>query len=66
MTGEDERALVDLNFVERATSFDLPDDVEHDGAELLLADYGTDETCEPDDPSTLDLRPYEARIYRLA
>jgi oligo-1,6-glucosidase len=44
-------------------SFELPDDVAYDRSDLLLANYDSNVS---DDPRSFDLRPYEARIYRLS
>jgi len=34
-------------------------------AELLIGNYGADETATEVDPAAFDLRPWEARVYRL-
>jgi len=54
-----ERALVVLNFADEPTTFEVPDDVQVDGLELALANDDA-----PAAPSrTLDLGPWEARVY---
>ncbi|MFB6118465.1 alpha-glucosidase [Halosegnis sp.] len=58
-TLEDDRLLVVLNFDDGYTSVDVPG--ADPTATLLLANY--DDVATPAGP--LDLRPYEARVYRL-
>ena len=61
---EDERFLVVLNFFDERPSFALPDRVSYDDAELVLANY--DRSNDGDSgPDEFELRPYEARLYRL-
>jgi len=55
-----ERSLVVLNFFDGEPTVELP--VECDGAELLLSNYDRTD----DDPLTVSLAPYEARVYRVA
>jgi oligo-1,6-glucosidase len=61
-----ERALIVLNFSDGTPTFELPVDTEHEGTELLLANY---EGGEADEKSqgidSFELRPWEARAYRL-
>ena len=58
----DERALVVLNFFDDEPRFDLPGSIEYGEADLLLANYDVDRPAPPDE---FELRPYEARVYRL-
>ncbi|QLG29261.1 alpha-glucosidase [Halorarum halophilum] len=58
----DERALVVLNFFGDEPRFDLPESIEYGEADLLLANYDVERPAPPD---AFDLRPYEARVYRL-
>ena len=62
-TYEGERLLVVLNVSAREPTFPLPTGVGLDGAERLIGNYEARE-----DPGTdaLDLRPFEAVVYRLA
>ncbi|WP_254271272.1 glycoside hydrolase family 13 protein [Haloarcula marina] len=57
--GGRDRLLVVLNFSDADLTTDLP--VEFDDAAVLLSNYDADD----DDPSTVSLAPYEARIYQL-
>jgi oligo-1,6-glucosidase len=58
----DEQALVVLNWSSDPASFALPDALDGEGAELLVANYDD----APSTPTALDLRPYEALVYRLS
>jgi oligo-1,6-glucosidase len=58
----DEQALVVLNWSADPASFSLPDSLDGEGAELLVA--GCDDA--PSTPTALDLRPYEALVYGLS
>ncbi|MFB6165283.1 MAG: alpha-glucosidase [Haloarculaceae archaeon] len=58
----DDRALVVLNVSAERPAVELPD-VETADADLLLANYDVDGAADPDGAR---LRPYEARVYRLA
>ncbi|RBI61674.1 glucohydrolase [halophilic archaeon] len=60
-TLDDERALVVLNFTESTPTFTLPVDVTYDEAELMVGNYAV----AGHDPRSFELRPYEARVYRL-
>jgi oligo-1,6-glucosidase len=71
-----ERALVVLNFSDGTPVFELPADVEYEGTEPLIANYegiganGADEVDEADGANeagidSFELRPWEARVYRL-
>ncbi|WP_440007782.1 glycoside hydrolase family 13 protein [Halomicrococcus sp. SG-WS-1] len=60
-TLDDERALVVLNFTESTPTFTLPMDVTYDEAELMVGNYAV----AGHDPRSFELRPYEARVYRL-
>jgi oligo-1,6-glucosidase len=57
----DERALVVLNFTEGTPTFTLPVDVTYDEAEHIMGNYAV----AGHDPRSFELRPYEARVYRL-
>ncbi|WP_121823527.1 glycoside hydrolase family 13 protein [Halostella salina] len=57
----DERLLTVCNFFDGEPTFELPDEVEYDDADLLLANYDD----AGDDPAAFTLRPYEARVYDL-
>jgi oligo-1,6-glucosidase len=61
LDGHPHRALVLLNFLDGRPHVELPPGVEYDHADLLCANY---DVADPD-PRELDLRPYEARVYRL-
>ncbi|WP_433625157.1 glycoside hydrolase family 13 protein [Halomicrococcus sp. NG-SE-24] len=60
-TLDDERALVVLNFTESTPTFTLPVDVTYDEAELMVGNYAV----AGHDPRSFEVRPYEARVYRL-
>lgn len=59
--GEGDALLVTLNFASVVTRFELPAGLAT--AELLLGNYPPPG---PEPPERLRLRPYEARVYRLA
>ena len=59
--GED-RLLVILNFTGGTPDFVLPGHLPPTGASLLIANYPADDA----EIARLTLRPYEARVYRLA
>ena len=66
----DERLLITLNFAEWEGHTWIPEaEVDFDPhemeAELLLSNYGADERATDVDAAAFDLRPWEARIYRL-
>ena len=56
-----ERILVITNFFDKEAKFSLPEDINYNESQLLLANYLTEEK----DLKNLLLRPYEARIYKL-
>jgi glycosidase len=60
--GSPEWSLVVLNFFGGDPSFTLPEALDYDRSDLLVTNYGTGLS---DDPGRFDLRPYEARVYRL-
>ncbi|WP_267643252.1 glycoside hydrolase family 13 protein [Haloarchaeobius amylolyticus] len=67
-TSEDGRLLVALNFADTATSAGMAGLVDLDDAEptLLIGNYGQrEESVDASDLATVDLRPWEARVYRL-
>ncbi|MFC4989166.1 glycoside hydrolase family 13 protein [Saliphagus infecundisoli] len=55
-----ERGLIVLNVAADATSFDVPAEVDRDGLELVIANA---DDAPATVPATLDLDPYEARVY---
>ncbi len=61
-TLEDDRLLVILNFSKESPVFDLPENIRHQNAELLISNYPADGS---NDIHHITLRPYEARVYRL-
>jgi oligo-1,6-glucosidase len=62
-TLENERLVVILNFSAEAAVFELPEDLAHTPAALLIANYPVD----PAEPiQRFSLRPYEGRVYRLS
>lgn len=60
-TSEEEELLIILNFFDRNSIFQIPDELSTFNAELMLSNY----TVKEDDLQELSLRPYEARIYKL-
>lgn len=58
----DERFLVILNFYEAPVLFEMPDGIEYKTMDLILSNYAADL---PPFTGKLELRPYEARIYRF-
>jgi len=59
---DDDRLLIILNFCSDNAAFELPESITYKDKELLIANYGLDETQELE---SLNLRPYESRVYRL-
>ena len=67
-TLEHERWLVLLNFSGQERSFALPEQIGHPGLEPLIANYPIQTAAEgsrESDCGPLQLRPWEARLYRL-
>ena len=62
-TWNDERALVILNFFADPVEYVLPDEIEFADQHLLISNYSVDAA---QDIRRFKLRPYEARVYRLA
>ncbi len=60
-TLDDDRLLVILNFSGESPAFTMPENISYSKADLLIANY--DATSE--DLRRFNLRPYEARVYRL-
>ncbi|BBI31161.1 glycoside hydrolase family 13 protein [Cohnella abietis] len=58
----DERLLVVLNFFEEPVQFELPETVMYGSFERLIGNYDAPEAVEP---HSLQLRPYEAIVYKL-
>jgi len=61
-TLENERLLVILNFSKNSPVFELPENIAFSSAELLISNYAVDAD---EDIRQFNLRPYEARVYRL-
>jgi oligo-1,6-glucosidase len=61
-TLEEERLLILLNFSQEPVVFDLPDDFASTNASLLIGNYPVDPAA---DIRSINLRPYEARVYRV-
>jgi oligo-1,6-glucosidase len=59
----DEKLLVILNFFERPAEFVLPGGIAYAKQELLISNYDVDAQA---DLHRVELRPYEARVYKLA
>ncbi|MDP4145231.1 MAG: alpha-glucosidase [Bacillota bacterium] len=57
-----ERILVIVNFFGNEPVFILPEDINYEKAELLLSNYDIENAG---DIRTINLRPYEARIYKI-
>src|SRR5690606_31042188 len=62
-TLDDDRLLVILNFSSNQPVFNLPEEVPAEEGELLIANYAVEEGV---DFREFPLRPWEARVYRLA
>jgi glycosidase len=58
----DEQILVIVNFFKAEAEFILPEDISFDNKELLISNYEIDEDESID---KVELKPYEARAYRL-
>lgn len=58
----DEQILVIVNFFKAEAEFILPEDISFDNKELLISNYEVDEDESID---KVELKPYEARAYRL-
>lgn len=58
----DEKLLVVLNFFEAPAEFVLPDSIHFSGQELLISNY---EVPADSNIKHMNLRPYEARVYKL-
>jgi oligo-1,6-glucosidase len=59
---DDECLLVMLNFYESNTVFNLPDDIRYNKKKLLISNYKVDEL---QDINNINLKSYEARVYKL-
>jgi oligo-1,6-glucosidase len=62
-TMDDCRLLTILNFGANTPAFVLPAEVSYSQAELLISNYAV--LADEPGPQRIDLRPYEARVYRL-
>ncbi|MFT4416238.1 glycoside hydrolase family 13 protein [Fredinandcohnia humi] len=58
----DEKLLVVSNFSKESSTFELPESITYRSKELLIGNYEVDENGEIEE---FDLRPYEARVYKL-
>ena len=58
----DEKLVIARNFSEQSAVFELPEEIQYRDAELLIANYVVDPAAAP---RRFDMRPYEARVYRL-
>ncbi len=58
----DTELLVVCNFIGDRASFNLPDQIEYETAEVVLSNLESI----TQEPAEIDLRPYEAAIYRLS
>lgn len=58
----DEKLVVICNFTGEGTTFTLPDSIEHKTADVLIGNYDSSDT---DTLSSVELKPYEARVYLL-
>ncbi|OCL25740.1 glucohydrolase [Orenia metallireducens] len=61
-TLDDEMLLIIVNFYEEKVEFVLPEEITFDSKELLISNYKVDEG---ESINKLELRPYEARVYKL-
>ncbi|WP_433943138.1 glycoside hydrolase family 13 protein [Paenibacillus sp. SN-8-1] len=61
-TCEEDKLLVILNFFDQQPTFEWPEDLNLDGAELLISNY---KPVPEENVQKLQLRPYEARVYLL-
>ncbi|MGP7817442.1 alpha-glucosidase C-terminal domain-containing protein, partial [Niallia sp. 01092] len=57
-----EKLLVVCNYYEQNTTFILPESITFNEKELLISNYQTDES---EEIKEINLRPYEARVYKL-
>ena len=62
-TYESEKLLVMTNFSSDEAQFTLPANVAMPSVELLISNYDVDEM---EEVSSIDLKPYEARVYKLS
>lgn len=58
----EEQLLVVLNFFGEPATFELPSTVKFQAKELLIANYKVNAE---EEINTIQLRPYEARVYKL-
>lgn len=58
----DEKLLVVLNFSSEHTLFELPEECSYKTLELLIGNYDVDQN---ESIEKIELKPYEARVYRL-
>lgn len=58
-----EKILIVLNFAKEQSEFVLPSDFTYSSKELLISNYDVNET---ESIEKIQLRPYEARVYKLA
>ncbi|RUT29902.1 alpha-glucosidase [Paenibacillus zeisoli] len=62
-TFEENKLLVILNFFDQQPVFEWPNDLNPEGAKLLISNY---KTAAEEDILKLQLRPYEARVYLIS
>ncbi|USB31918.1 alpha-glucosidase [Paenibacillus sp. YPG26] len=62
-TCEDEKLLIILNFFDQKPVFEWPEELNSDGAKLLISNY---KPVPEEEIRKLQLRPYEARVYLLS
>ncbi|MGM0844936.1 MAG: glycoside hydrolase family 13 protein [Bacillota bacterium] len=58
----DEKLVVMCNFTGEEAAFNLPEGIEHTSADVLIGNY---DTSEEGTLSSVELKPYEARVYLL-
>ncbi|MFD0048024.1 alpha-glucosidase [Actinomycetes bacterium NPDC127524] len=59
---ENEKLLVICNFTAETVPFDLPEHLSYTNSEILIQNYHTDSN----DIQHIELKPYEARVYKLS
>ncbi|MCH1626142.1 glycoside hydrolase family 13 protein [Ferdinandcohnia quinoae] len=57
-----EKLLVILNFSKEASNFELPSECHYQSKELFISNYEVDEA---ESINRIELKPYEARVYKL-
>ncbi len=59
----EEKMVIMCNFTEENATFTLPEDIQYESASLMIGNYG--EGTGEERLEGLQLRPYEARVYRF-